>query len=97
MENILKITGVVCDYYHMDAEDIMRKDNRKSVSIVRNMAYYVLHCKMGYSISQIAKTFGKCERGIKQRIANTKYIVETQKVYKDEFKAIGNNIKEKLK
>lgn len=97
MENILKITGVVCDYYHMDVEDIMRKDNRKAVSIVRNMAYYILHYKQGYSIGQMAKTFGKCERGIKQRVANTKYLVETQKVFQDECKAIVRNIKEKVK
>lgn len=91
--DILKTTEVVTDFYHMDVTDILFRDSTKKVSLVRNMAYYILHTKGGFSISKIARLFGRTERGIKQRIANTKYLVETQKVYQDEYKAIVKNIK----
>lgn len=91
--DILKTIEVVTDYYGMDITDVLFRDNSKKVSLARNMAYYVLHTKGGFSIGKISKTFSRTERGIKQRIANTKYLVETQKVYQDEYKAIVSNIK----
>ena len=56
-------------------EELVEKNHSKNISQVRNIVYYILHCDMGYSFNKIARFFNRCDREIKYRVAQIKFMI----------------------
>lgn len=80
----------ICDFFDVQKEAIIRKDNSHKISITRNYIYYILHYDFNFSIGKIAKRFNRCRREISYRVSETKYRIEYIKEFKNQYQQIND-------
>lgn len=85
---IQELEDKICVYFKIDKDKLIGKGHEKDASLARGMLWYILHYDMGVSSPMIAKNYDRGLRGVKHLIAKYKYIIENQRIYNEQYKAI---------
>lgn len=56
-EDLTRVSEVVCSYFEVKQEDVMRKDIHRNVSTARAFIIHILHHKYGYSAGKLSLRF----------------------------------------
>ena len=85
IENIEK---KICEYFGVDKEMLVATSSYRQPSFARSYLWYILHYDCGLSINKIAKQYGRTPRRINRVVSKIKYLIETQKAYKEHYSAL---------
>lgn len=83
-----KVEEKICKYFGVDSERLLEKNKYRQECLARCYLWYILHYEYNWSINDIAKCYERNARTVKRRIARTKYVVTTQKLYKEHYEKI---------
>lgn len=75
----------IANYFGYYYDDLLSRDKNGDLPLARNYAYYLLHYEYGFSISKIAKTFGRTKRNVFHQIASIKYLINNINEYNQEY------------
>ena len=89
---IEEIVEKIAKFFCVTKEDLLSRNKLSKISNTRNFCYYVLHCDYGYSISKIARFFGRTVRCVNYQIATIKYLTKNIKSYKKDYECLTYSI-----
>lgn len=82
---VQKIEEKVCNYFGVETELVVGKNNIINASLARGYLWYILHYDCGMSVNAIAKHYQRNLRSVYKLIAKVKYLVATQRLYKEHY------------
>lgn len=85
---IEKIEEKICEYFGVDKELLVATSSYRQPSFARSYLWYILHYDCGLSVNKIAKQYGRTPRRINRVVSKIKYLIETQKAYKEHYNAL---------
>lgn len=85
---VQKIEEKICNYFGVEKELIVSKNNIINASLARGYLWYILHYDCGMSVNAIAKHYQRNPRSVHKLIAKVKYLVTTQRLYKEHYNAL---------
>jgi chromosomal replication initiation ATPase DnaA len=85
---VQKIEEKICNYFGIDKRLVVGKNNIINASLARGYLWYILHYNCGMSVNAIAKHYQRNPRSVHKLIAKVKYLVTTQKLYKEHYEKI---------
>lgn len=85
---VQKIEEKICNYFGVDNTLVVGKNHIINASLARGYLWYILHYDCGMSVNAIAKHYQRNSRSVHKLIAKVKYLVATQKKYKEHYNAL---------
>jgi chromosomal replication initiation ATPase DnaA len=85
---VQKIEEKVCNYFGIDKRLVVGKNHIINASLARGYLWYILHYDYGMSVNVIAKHYQRNSRSVHKLIAKVKYLVTTQRLYKEHYNAL---------
>lgn len=85
---VQKIEEKVCNYFGVDNALVVGKNNIIKASLARGYLWYILHYDCCMSVNAIAKHYQRNSRSVHKLIAKVKYLVTTQRLYKEHYNAL---------
>ena len=85
---VQKIEEKVCNYFGIDKRLVVGKNHIINASLARGYLWYILHYDCGMSVNAIAKHYKRNSRSVHKLIAKVKYLVTTQRLYKEHYNAL---------
>ena len=85
---IEKIEEKICEYFGVDKEMLVATSSYRQPSFARSYLWYILHYNCGLSVNKIAKHYNRTPRRINRVVSKIKYLIETQKAYKEHYNAL---------
>lgn len=86
---IENIEEKICNYFGVDKEMLVATSSYRQPSFARSYLWYILHYDCGLSVNKIAKQYGRTPRRINRVVSKIKYLIETQKAYKEHYEKIS--------
>lgn len=83
-----EIEGKICKHFDVTLDMLVEKNCFGQASLARNYLWYILHCDCNMSINTIAKEYDRTPRRVKRVVSKTKYLVTTQRLYKEHYDKI---------
>jgi chromosomal replication initiation ATPase DnaA len=83
-----EIERKICKYFDVKLELLVGKNCFGQASLARNYLWYILHYDCNLSINTIAKEYERTPRRVKRVVSKTKYLVTTQRIYKEHYEKI---------
>jgi chromosomal replication initiation ATPase DnaA len=83
-----EIENKICRYFNVTQDLLVGKNCFGQASLARNYLWYILHYDYNLSINTISKEYDRTQRRIKRVVSKTKYLVTTQRLYKEHYEKI---------
>lgn len=83
-----EIEKKICKYFDVTPDLLVGKNCFGQASLARNYLWYILHYDFKMSISTIANEYERTQRRVKRVVSKTKYLVTTQRMYKEHYDKI---------
>ena len=83
-----EIEDKICEHFNVTLDLLIGKNCFGKASLARNYLWYILHCDYNLSINTISKEYDRTQRRIKRVVSKTKYLVTTQRLYKEHYEKI---------
>lgn len=81
-----KIEEKICVHFGIDKNDMFCRSRKNALA--RGYLWYILHYDNGLSANKIAKRYDRTSRVVFSLIAKIKYLIDTQKTYKEHYNAL---------
>lgn len=85
---IENIEEKICEHFGVDKEMLVATSSYRQPSFARSYLWYILHYDCGLSVNKIAKQYGRTPRRINRVVSKIKYLIETQKAYKEHYNTL---------
>ena len=85
---VQKIEEKICNYFGIDYALVVGKNHIINASLARGYLWYILHYDCNMSVNAIAKHYQRNSRSVHKLIAKVKYLVTTQRLYKEHYNAL---------
>ena len=86
---IENIEEKICEHFCVDKEMLVATSSHRQPSFARGYLWYILHYDCGLSVNKIAKHYNRTPRRINRVVSKIKYLIETQKAYKEHYEKIS--------
>lgn len=83
-----EIERKICEHFNVTLDLLIGKNCFGKASLARNYLWYILHNDYKMSINTISKEYDRTPRRVKRVVSKTKYLVTTQKLYKEHYEKI---------
>lgn len=83
-----EIERKICEHFDVSLDLLVGKNCFGQASLARNYLWYILHNDYKMSINTISKEYDRTPRRIKRVVSKTKYLVTTQRLYKEHYNAL---------
>lgn len=95
---IMKIKRIVCDYFELSLEDIVKKCRKREIVKARQIAMYFAKKMTGFTLAKIGKEIGRKNYATVIHSHNTvKDLMDTDKNYNGNVSEIELKIKQEYK
>lgn len=87
-----KVEKVISRKFHIDSQRFIEKDTSDNVSLARSYLFYILHYDYNFSAAKISDNYFRTIRAVFFSLSKIGYRIKNQRIYKDMYNEIVNNI-----